>query len=154
LPVEEIERGILAPPPAPVSDRPFRGPSEFTIQFGHNAGVEGAPPPPPPPPEFNKNLAATGLFSVPVPEAHHAPPPAQPSGPGEFTRVMMRPASFQPQPPAAPPPAAPVAPPAAPGTLASMPVQNQKPWLAPLIAVLTTLVVLLLIAVIVLLLKR
>jgi hypothetical protein len=35
-----------------------------------------------------------------------------------------------------------------------MPVQNQKPWLAPLVAVLTTLVVLLLIAVVVLMFKR
>ncbi|MDL1878669.1 hypothetical protein FBQ85_26430 [Cytophagia bacterium CHB2] len=143
----------MAPPPPPPSDRPFRGPSEFTIQFGHNAIEDGAPaPPPPPPPEFSKNLAATGLFSVPVPEQHHAPPPPQSTGPGEFTRIMMRPATFQP--PSPPPAAAPAPPPPAPGTLASVPIQNQKTWLAPLIAVLTIVVVLLFIAVIVLLLKR
>lgn len=153
LPVEEIERGVLAPPPAPSHARPFSGPSDFTIQFGHSQD-SGDAAPPPPPPEFNKNLAATGLFSVPLPLHAEPQQPAAPAGPGEFTRVMMRPAGFQPpQAPAAPAAYSPAAPPA-PGTLASAPIPNRKPWLAPLVAVLTTAVVLLLIAVIVLLLKR
>jgi hypothetical protein len=157
LPVEQLERGVYQPPAPPPSDKPFRGPSDFTIRFGggFNAGQENVPPPPAHAPG---SPAATGLFAVPqsapmMPSAQAQ----QPSGPSEFTRVLQGPHFQQsgdlpsggqtPQGPGS------VSVPA-PGGVVLPPPPKQNKWVGILVGVLTCVVIVLVIAVVILAFKK
>jgi|GEM_PF-971517 len=158
MPLEEIERGRMAAPAPPPSAKPFRGPGDFTLQFGRdaaNAPAESGPdlayaPPPPPTPQARMSSGATGIFSAPAPD--YGPgfdTPAAPSGPGEFTRIIQGPPkqseSSAPSPaPYSPPPSA-----------VAAPVPQAKNKLLPiLMAVLSVVVVALVITVVILIFKK
>lgn len=157
MPLEEIERGKMpAPAPGP-SAKPFRGPGDFTLQFGRDAAKPqpAAPPelsyspPPPPTPQARMSSGATGLFSAPTPDyGSDFSAPVAPSGPSEFTRIIQGPPK---QSDAPPPPAQYSAPPSA----VAAPMPQAKSKTMPIImGVLAVVVVALIIAVVVLLVKK
>jgi hypothetical protein len=157
MPIEAIEQGRMASPP-PSSAKPFRGPGDFTLQFGRDSAL---PPPaptpdiaytPPPPltPQARMSSGATGLFSAPKPNyGEFDSGPAAPSGPGDFTRIIQGPpkeagSSSAPSYTSAPPPSA-----------VAAPAPQQKSKAMPiLLAVLAVVVVGLLITVVILMLKK
>ncbi|WP_321476561.1 hypothetical protein [uncultured Paludibaculum sp.] len=153
LPVEDIERGVVAPPPSGPASRPFSGPGQFTIQFGKESN--GAPDqgnPPPPPAHSPLQGGATGLFSgSDRPAAPPSAQAAQPAGPSEFTRVLRGPhlqqsGDMAPAPPFNPPPM--------PGAVPLPPPPKKGNVLGILVAVLSFLLILLLITVVVLIFKK
>ncbi len=98
MPIEQIEQGRMAPPSPAPSAKPFRGPGEFTLQFGRDAVQPQQPSgpelsySPPPTPQARMSSGATGLFSSPTPDYGPAGGgPAERSGPGEFTRIIQGP---------------------------------------------------------------
>ena len=158
MPLEESERGKMAAPAPGPSAKPFRGPGDFTLQFGRDAVKQppaAAPelsysPPPPPTPQARMSSGATGLFSAPTPDyGSDFSSPAAPSGPGEFTRIIQGPPkqSDSPQ----PQPAQYSAPPSA--VAAPMPQAKSK-MMPILMGVLAVVVVALIIAVVILVLKK
>ncbi|MEO7651654.1 MAG: hypothetical protein ABIZ80_14405, partial [Bryobacteraceae bacterium] len=87
IPVEEIERGEIAPPtPAPHA-KPFRGPGEFTVRFGSNSPI-AEPARPAQAPMFSGG-DASALFGGQQQALGN--PPAADQGPSEFTRVFKSP---------------------------------------------------------------
>lgn len=152
LPVEEIERGKVAPPPSDPASRPFSGPSDFTIQFGREQPGGLSPDQPPSPPAHSPLQAgATGLFSMSdrqgtMPQAQAA----RPAGPSEFTRVLRGPHLQQSGEMApAPPNSVPM-----PGGMPLAPPPRKSNVLGILVAVLSFLLILLLITVVVLIFKK
>jgi hypothetical protein len=157
LPVEQLERGVYQPPAPAPADKPFRGPSDFTIRFGGSMspGQESVPPPPAHAPG---SPAATGLFAVP--QSAPMMPSAQvqqPSGPSEFTRVLQGPHFQQsgdlPAGGQAPPGPGSVSVPA-PGGVVLPPPPKQNKWVGILVGVLTCVVIVLVIAVVILAFKK
>ncbi|HNY41536.1 MAG TPA: hypothetical protein PKJ41_14140 [Bryobacteraceae bacterium] len=158
MPLEEIERGRMAAPAPPPSSKPFRGPGDFTLQFGRDAAKQppsASPelsysPPPAPTPQARMSSGATGLFSAPTPDYGAGfSSPAAPSGPGEFTRIIQGPPKQGDS--SAPPPAQFSTPPSA----VAAPVPQGKSKLMPiLMGVLAVVVVALVITVIILVLKK
>jgi hypothetical protein len=157
MPIEAIEQGKMAPPPPP-SAKPFRGPGDFTLQFGRDSALPPpAPtpgiaytPPPPPTPQARMSSGATGLFSAPKPNyGEFDSGPAAPSGPGEFTRIIQGPpkeggSSSSTPSYAAPPPSA-----------VAAPAPQQKSKMFPiLMGILAVVVVGLLITVVILMLRK
>ncbi len=153
LPVEEIERGVVAPPPSDPASRPFSGPSDFTIQFGKDQhGLPAQSSTPAPPAHSPMPAGATGLFSgsdrqgsMPLAQT------ARPAGPSEFTRVLQGP-HLQQSGDMAPAPAYNSAP--MPGAVPLPPPPKKNNLLGILVAVLSFLLILLLITVVVLVFKR
>jgi hypothetical protein len=89
LPVEDVERGLVTPPPAPAS-RPFQGPSDFTMRFGGDEQAPSAGAPSYNAPAYNAPGHAgdaTGLFSSSASMPRESVPIIQ--GPSEFTRVLQ-----------------------------------------------------------------
>lgn len=145
LPVEEVERGLITPPPAP-SGRPFQGPSDFTMRFG-----DDSPPGVPAAPQYaapSLSGDATGLFSSSAPVPRESTPYIQ--GPSEFTRVLQGapPASGGFSPPAPAPSAAP------PGSYLPSPVPQTKPLGNVIIAIVAFLALGLVLAAVYLLFKK
>lgn len=154
MPIEEIERGQMAPPAPAPSAKPFRGPGDFTLQFGRDAIQQQQPSgpelsyAPPPTPQARMSSGATGLFSAPEPNYGGAGP-VERSGPGEFTRIIQGPpksgdSAASSSPYSAPPPSAVAAP--AP--------QSKSKMLPIAIAVLSIVVIALVITVVVVVLKK
>lgn len=158
VPLEEIERGRMAAPTPPPSAKPFRGPGDFTLQFGRDAAKPASSsgpelsysPPPAPTPQARMSSGATGIFSAPSPD--YGPgfdSPAAPSGPGEFTRIIQGPPKQSDSPAPAPAQFAP------PPSAVAAPVPQTKSKLTPvLLAVLSVVVVALLITVVILLFRK
>jgi len=145
LPVEEVERGLITPPPAP-SGRPFQGPSDFTMRFGDDA-PSGAPAGP----QYSApSLSgdATGLFSSSMPAPREPTPFIQ--GPSEFTRVLQgAPQTSGGYSPPAPAPSA-----APPGSYLPSPVPQAKPLGNVIIAIVAFLALGLVLAAVYLLFKK
>ncbi|MCU0245556.1 MAG: hypothetical protein MUC42_03220 [Bryobacter sp.] len=144
LPVEQLERGTVAPPPPPPAEKPFQGPSDFTIQFGsQKSGAPAAPPPAHSP----LDAPATGLFARPEYAAPEPLLPAEtPAGPSEFTRVIR---GFDPQAGDAPLSGATQSAPPPGGAVAPPPARSRSNSL--LLGVLSAAVVILILAIVVLL---
>lgn len=152
LPVEEIERGVVPPPPSDPASRPFSGPSDFTIQFGKDQQSAAPGQPPAPPAHSPVQAGATGLFMRSEQEnmLPHAQP-ARPAGPSEFTRVLRGPLLQESGdlPPASPYQSAPM-----PGAVPLPAPPGKSNVLGILVAVLSFLLILLVITVVVLMLKK
>ncbi len=155
MPIEEIEQGRMAPPSPAPSAKPFRGPGEFTLQFGRDAVQQPSGPElsysPPPTPQARMSSGATGLFSAPTPDYGQVQSgPAERSGPGEFTRIIQGP------PKSGDSPAASGSPYSSPHPSAvEAPAPQRKSKLLPIaIALLSVVVIALVITVVVLVLKK
>jgi hypothetical protein len=158
MPLEDIERGRMAGPAPPPSAKPFRGPGDFTLQFGRDAAKQqpsagpdlSYTPPPAPTPQARMSSGATGLFSAPTPDYGGGfSSPAAPSGPGEFTRIIQGPPKQGDS--AAPSPAHFSTPPSA---VAAPAPQGKSKMMPILIAVLSIVVVALVITVVIIALKK
>ncbi|MBN9661722.1 MAG: hypothetical protein J0H49_26230 [Acidobacteria bacterium] len=153
LPVEQIERGSVAPPPADPAGRPFSGPGDFTIQFGKDQpGMPAQSQHPAPPAHSPLPAGATGLFSgSDQPGSMPLAQTTRPAGPSEFTRVLQGPQLQQSGDMAPVPPlnSTPV-----PGAVPLPPPPPKSNLLGILVAVLSFLLILLLITVVVLVLKK
>lgn len=157
MPIEEIERGRMAPPSPAPSAKPFRGAGEFTLQFGRDAVQQpSASGPelsysPPPTPQARMSSGATGLFSSPTPDYGQVQGgPAERSGPGDFTRIIQGPPkSGDSSSPSASPYSSPH-----PSTVAAPGPQRKSKMLPIAIALLTVVVIALVIAVVILVFKK
>lgn len=153
LPVEQIERGAVAPPPSDPAGRPFSGPSDFTIQFGKDQqGLPAQSHQPAPPAHTPLPAGATGLFSgSDQPGSMPLAQTTRPAGPSEFTRVLQGPHLQQSGDMAPAPPlhSAPM-----PGAVPLPPPPQKSNLLGILVAVLSFLLILLLITVVVLVFKK
>ncbi len=155
MPIEEIERGRMASPAPAPSAKPFRGPGDFTLQFGRDSvqQQQSSGPElsyaPPPTPQARMSSGATGLFSAPAPDYGGAGP-VERSGPGEFTRIIQGPPKSGDSPAASSSPYS--APP--PSAVAAPAPQSKSKMLPIVIAVLSIVVIALVIIVVVMLLRK